>query len=380
MRLDHFFLLSLLFFLLIHGIFWRTVSFLDESLWIARLEHLVSDLRVPHSDINQSQYAIHPGMAVVFIAASAHALGLSSASSLAGAVTLFTALATSSTLVACKAARPHTLWWLGGGMLIGLSPLYFHATPTNAVVAPLWSLLGVLALLLYERKHEQHFGLCVAFGLGLGLALATRMAETVLLGMFFLVFLHRALMIKKITLTAAIAGLTAALLDPLLLFTPLDHLRYVFGNSTEHFVHLGVGSILEYDRLLFQESLTISAGLAVASAVLAYIFVVLHRLLRTLPIHWHFLLFMLLLTIFFVTFYSGATSRSLRYFYPLILLWQVFLPMLWVGFVNLVSIIPLPFFQRYGRRIVIASRTTFVALIVCQLSITLYIFFEQYVL
>lgn len=374
MRYDHLFFACFLFFLLVHVVFWHAVNFIDQDPWVVRVQQLAHDLRNPSVAFNTVNYGAHPGMAVVLIAAVAHILGSTPATGLKGAVALLAALAIAGIAVACKAARPRTGWWLMASAFVGFNPLNLHITPTNAVMALLVPLMSILVLLLYEaRGASRRWVLCTVLGLCAGLALATRMIETIVLGSFFVLFLLPTLRIKKIFLVIGTAIITAVAFDPLLWFIPFEHVRHVVSRATAHFSDVGVGSVLVTDPVLFREALVLSASLAVISAVLGYFFVLLHQLYVP-PVPWKFLFLLLFLTLAFAALFLTATSRSPRYFYPLIFLWQMLLPILWSGVNDVRRRVPLLFFQRHDNLITRAWHVIFLLLVGSHVSLTLYIF------
>lgn len=317
-----FFLLVFLLGSLAQNMVWRSTRFTDEEQWIMRVTQLHDDLAAgKHFD--QEHYSEHPGMPVLLIAAAAQGLTFSTPASLRVGVILLNAFSVAGIASYARLLRPTIPWWLAAAGLLLLHPLYYQASPTDAVIAPLFVLIFLLILWHWEQRSSTAVSVSLLLGFSIGLALAIRLHVTTLsllpwfLSLLLAVGLKRVSIILVSTLTGTFA------LNPLLWYTPAQFLFAATIGQVGFFSGTALAvtyQITVYDFLLFAPLALVSFMLALAS-------------LFQLPAHSavcrQFILTMLICTVVicFALMYSALTS--LRYLFPLIFLWEAFLP-LWL--------------------------------------------------
>ncbi len=321
-----FFLSLLLVALIAHGTLWQHLTFTDEELWTARITQLHHDLTYRHHDGANPVYSGHPGMTVVTLGALAHAAGSSLPASLRGSVTVFVALSVATAALLCRWLRPQTLWWLPVSAFLLFHPLYVQASPVNAVIAPLAVVMVLLGLWLFEHPlHQRVVPFCIAFGASIGLAASTRLVTAVLIAIPLLVVLLPRLGSRLLVLIGGTSVAMAIASDPLMWFTPVEHVRFILFRSS-----------INYTGALVSHSLTLSEFLLFAPlGLLSIVFAVLslgssRRSTLVPPVPWLLMLFAL--TGVFSGAFLSVRFQSLRHFLPLIFVWEAFLPLFLLHF------------------------------------------------
>jgi 4-amino-4-deoxy-L-arabinose transferase-like glycosyltransferase len=321
-RGSHLFLLVLLVALVSQALLWQQVVFTDEERWVERIAQLTYDISHRHYQADNPVYSGHPGMSFVTPGALAYSLGVSLPESLRGSVSLLVAFSVAAVALVCYRLRPASMWWLPASIMLIVHPLYLHASPTNAVIAPLSVALVATALWLYEHAHSRHTILVlILWGIGIGLAAATRVVTSALIvGPLFIFLLSRVRW--RALLLALLSGVvTAVAVDPLWWHTPWQHMQYIlFRSSLNYTEHVAPISLRLEDFILF-------APFALLSLILALVIVLDRRL--TSPVPRAFIVLLFFITVLFSAAFLSVRYQSMRHFQPLIFLWEIFLP-LWV--------------------------------------------------
>lgn len=282
---------------------WSVDSFTDQNLWVERLQHMRRDLQ--DGSFNQDDYSGHPGTTVLLAAAGMQALGFSETAGLKAAVVLLVSGASAGIATVARKLSG-SLWWLAAGGMIALHPLFVKASPVNAVAAS-WLTLMLLAAFVPAPW---------LLGVSLGVGLATHFSLALLLGVPTLLFIGWQRGWKAGLQSLAASLLSFALLDPLLVQQPAQHLGFIFQRIALHTTQLGIARLSLFDLPLF-------APLAIVSFMLASFWI-----WRGWDGNWSrsTLGYIVGLTVAVSGALLYAQSQSVRYFFPLIMFWEAMLP------------------------------------------------------
>lgn len=307
----------LLIFLIAFGgqlVLWNVDSFTDEEEWVRRVIYLKEDLpqRIPQFD--PERYSGHPGMTSVMPAALLHLAGVAPLTSLRIAVAAVSAVAITGIAFVARAIRKNNLWWIVTTLTILFHPLLLQASPTNAIEAPLIVLTFLLTLLIYERQSISRHHV-IALGITMGLITATRLPLGVLTVIGTLVFLLPTIQIRRALQVVLTSVVTFIVIDPLTWFAPVEHVSHMLFRTSLHLNTISTGSIQAYDVLFF-------APFTCISLLFALWFLISKK--RALPPM--YLVYLLSVTIVMLGIFLNAESQSMRYFFPLIFIWEAFLP------------------------------------------------------
>lgn len=323
----HLFFAIFLVSLLVHFSYFRQITFADYDKWVTRTINLSQDILTlsPHItfyDANQNyRYGSHPGTTFILPAALLYKAGLSGSLSLLFAITFLTSLLTAAITTTCRYLRPHSYWWLVVAIILFIHPLYFYGTPTNVIIGPTIALLFLLALVVYEqRKHLLSVYLVLFISFIIGLGLSTRLHDTVFIGAPLIASMRAYVSNKRLTLMILASAFFAFILNPFLWFIPIEYLKTVILRTSSHIVYAGSpGFLLTPLWALHYTPLTI---ISITLAILLFVFV-----RKKLPVSSPFLLTLLLITAITTGLFLTAKFQTLRYFYPLIFTWDIFLPL-----------------------------------------------------
>ena len=324
---SHLFLAVFFVSFLIHSSYFRLITFADYDKWVARTINLSEDILTPSPQIrffdvnHEYRYGSHPGTTFLLPAASLYKLGLPGPTSLFLSITFISSFLTASIAAACHHLRPRSPWWLISSIILFIHPLYFYSTPTNAIIGPITALLFLLALVVYEqRKQSLSVGLILFISFIFGLGLSTRLHDTVFIGAPLITFIGAYVRKKHLILMILAAALFAFVLNPFLWFIPLEYLKTAILRTSSHLAYTGMpGFNLTLLWALYYTPLTI---ISIALAVVSFIFA-----RKKLPVSSPFLLTLFLITAITIGLFRSANFKTLRYFYPLIFTWDIFLPL-----------------------------------------------------
>lgn len=306
------------------SLIWHFGTFTDEKTWLARAAKLEQDLSNPPQPFDLRPYSQHPGTPVLLLAVLAHKNGLAYEASLRFAVSLINALAITAISLIAYRLKPHTLFWLVAAGVIAVHPLYEGASPVDAVLAPLLTALVLLLILYGEQPASATRSYDLWLAVGLSLSGATRIHFALLwltlpvLLLIFKISWSRWIFIISLTVAGTFA------LIPQLWFAPLAFIQSLldqwgFFNGASlagNTVHSLGWSVLLYMPLAFLSGL-IALWLYFQKASLPA------------PIKSTTLTVLLTNTIIVSSLLLLARLQSLRYFMPLIFIWEALLP-LWL--------------------------------------------------
>lgn len=295
--MQRFFLFSFIFLLsfVSHSIYWYRVDFFDKSEWLIQ-QKLFSE------QISETRHSLFYGYpATPFLM-----LGL--IMPLNTSLALLVSLGAAGAVVVSHILRPNSLWYLGVAGIILFHPLYAASTPPSAIVAPWLALLVLYTLSLYEQSLIS-FKKMILWGLLAGFCVAIRWDISAALASFLLLFLIPKLRGKVIFVFLA-ATISFIIFDPYMWFMPIAHVIDLASKLTTHFYTINA-------------PLPLLTLLTISLPTLISIFVCL--LTRALPRTFTVWLLLSTVVIFFVLLQSSYQPRW--YFYPLLLVWELFLPL-----------------------------------------------------
>ena len=321
------FLAALLVAFLIQVNYYQAVSLGDNDKWVQRVQNLSDDiLRAPiHIDFKDSddnyRYGAHPGTSILLPAAIAYRLGIDPQKSLTNTIALLNAILIAAVTLTCYKLRPKSLWYITAGVILSIHPLYFYGTPANVVIAPTIVLLSLLALSIYENRNKSTLNpYIISFALIVGFGLATRLPITVFIAAPLTSFVSAYIKIKKTLLIGLIAGLTGFALNPFLWLIPSEFISILILRTSSHITFTGTpGLAYTPSHFIFYSP--------IASIAIIFISVLLLLPSYKPPISLPFMLTILLITGAVAAVFTGSSYKTLRYFYPVIFIWDILFPL-----------------------------------------------------
>jgi hypothetical protein len=296
----------------------NSTLFIDKNLWANEIAYFLNhDPRV----FDMLGAYGHPGGTLIAVGILFHIFfGLSYSNALIFSVSLLIATTTAACATLCFLLYPGSLWWMATAFILTFSRFYIDATPPTAVVIPFIA-LAVLTTwwtgLQYDQKSQWKYFI---WGIIAGLAAATRLDVSLLVGvpMFVLLWCQN----RNRVVLPILAGfvITFFLADPFMWFMPIQHLLDLTRKFMLH--HNG-----------FSQPTGINAQQIIQAFALAAIciiwWVALLGLRRSKPIIPNRIMGMFLaVSLFAFVVILSSTFQALRYFYPLIIVWEIFLPLL----------------------------------------------------
>lgn len=300
---------------------WNHISITDESLWVTRIANLSPGDLTP-ADITEKRYSSTPGTLTVFVGQALGTLGFSLGKTLYLAVSLLVSLAAATAAGLAKTIAPTTPWWIPVGALIATHPLYADVTPVDAVVAPLLAVCALLFLWYVQLPHKTTLQTDIFFGVVIGMAAATRLHMAAIMVAPALLLLQRIIGLRRSILIGGSAICIAIALNPFLGYIPSTYIQ--------------VGAV--EDTLTYSEKSETApargidsfsfASFAVVSCILAIGYIAIQAQLMTAhTIDRRFLISLIGISILVTTTLFTASIPLPRYFFSLVLAWEVLLPL-----------------------------------------------------
>lgn len=304
---------------------WQGTQFADWDKWQARTKTLASDLHNGRQ-LNQAYYTGHPAMAVLLPATLFYNFGsYPIPDALRLSVTFINTLTITGTILLCRSMWPGISRWFTVGGLIAVHPLYVATAPTTAVIAPLVVCIYFLGLFIYQQNRPSR-PLMTVLAIAIGTGLATRWFISIALFAPLIFFLYvPSKRLREAVIVSGMAITVAIFLNPLLWYTPLVHLAYAFQRAALHVTVLDVDTVSRVDFVLF-------APIGLLSFAFAAYYLFFPMQYRQLSIV--YLRFSWYITAAIATILLLAHSKSLRYFFPLIFLWNAYLPIMVLDWID----------------------------------------------
>ncbi len=307
---------------IVAGIFqalgWLEFTVLDGSLWADEAQWVQTG--DPRAYDFLAGYG-HPGGPVIEGVAMFHDVFKLSyyPNSINAFLLLFNSLIIACICVLCYRLRKDHLWWLIALFTLSLDRLYDSLTPVSAVASLLFIFLALLTLYIYE-KNKVSKNLLLFWSFIAGLLVATRVDIGSFAIVAFLLFLFfTKIDLKQFLKMIGFIVIFFWIFDPFMWYMPIQHIKDLIYKITYHYANF-VPMHTPFTSFISASSL------AFISMILAVSFVFLKRKLKS-PLPPEYLTTLLLLTAVLYLIFSTARVEAIRYFVPLIFLWQIFLPL-----------------------------------------------------
>lgn len=324
MKISHVFVISLVLACSVQLISLFEIGPVDAVFWTKQ----ASDVATGNPDQYNPTFAYgHPGGPVIEGTIATYIItGLPYNKSLLTFLGLFYGLLIALIASLCFALKKHALWWIPVLGVLSFDRLYLDATPPSALVSLILLLLFLLTLWIYEKKQIGWKSLTV-WSLLAGMAVATR-AD---IGSLTTVFLSTLLLSKipwKLWLKVMVGTFASFIIfDPYMWYMPIQHMSDLMSKMLFHYdefvpMPLRFGVIANISSLSFM------------SIVFAFIFIWNKKKWNVELLPNRFVYTMLAETVLLYTIFLTSRYQAVRYYMPILFIWQALLPM------YILSIIP----------------------------------------
>lgn len=283
---------------------------LDVQMWSYQLQY------VEHRDpLALNFYAAygHPGTTIVEGGLLIRWMfGLSYQTAMIAALSILTALAATATVGVARILRPDSRWWLGIAAVVSVNRMSF-TTPPTMLVMPVLALLVLLTWRLIERPAST-WRWAFVWGSIAGFSAATRLDMTALLAPLLLVTLWRHLGWRWVSGVVVVAAAAFIAFDPFFWTMPIQHAFDLVRKFTIHYSEFTLAGSHLLDLSSIDFYLWPIIGIVLSIATLRQKMDVPPRAL---------LLALYTATVVLAAVVLTSSYRSLRYFLPLMYLWNV---------------------------------------------------------
>jgi hypothetical protein len=302
------------------GFVFFNIGILDAAFWSDQARYVEAG---SPEQYNAAHAYGHPGGPVILGTIAVHHLaGISYETALPVFLTLFNSIVIATIATLCCRLRPDSLWWLPVLGTLSVDKLYAVSTPTSAVVGPLLVLLSLVTLRIVEQEKVSWRWLA-GWSIVAGLAVATRFdigsITTLCLFAVLTSVLGTTSRWRQLTGMAVASFAVFVIGDPYMWFMPVQHVGDLLGKATLHHQtfarnRLDLGEVMSLSALAFPGlafTLLGQAAPGVARKKLPAVFV------------WA----LLALTVALYGIFLSASYQAVRYFIPIVFIWQAFLPL-----------------------------------------------------
>jgi hypothetical protein len=314
--------------LLRFGAVFAIVLFIEANIWLSGFAFADITLWAPGVDMIKSGalpdlwsvLPVHPGATFLFGSALVAQTGVSAF--LAMKIFMALAMAVGVTLISylCYSLRPASYWWLLAATAIAPYVVMLDMTPPSALAAILSAIYALLLLKIRESPESDN--LLALLGICAGALAATRFDAGGLLLLVSLPYIWT-LVRERCIVILCFAGLYFGALNPFFWINPIEHLASAIGQALTN-QHSPVGYQYHKHALI----------LASISALLAFAFAYLKPKATSVPRD--FLLWLLGASALMCGAIMLSSYHPVRYFFPTIILWEVFLPLFMLEFAGAV--------------------------------------------
>lgn len=286
---------------------WHQSILLDENIWIARLHYFQEGLV---SGIFPQKHFAHPGFVPLWGALPFVLAGVPAGLSIKMGVSLLVSILVGGIVVMIYYLAPHSWFWMTALGVLAINPIYAESTPINAVTG-LALVLGLWGMVLYEKKPRDALLWLVSISFGVGLATHIGMTVLMILPLYLYALYRYGL--KKTASMIVIMTATFLILSPSCWYNPIEQLSFMVYIISLH-------STAWITKPVTLGDIVVSSPFFVMGLLSASILVILHRI-PTWVTRQHLALLIILTFIVSSILFSNQT-QSLRYFFPLIFLWE----------------------------------------------------------
>ena len=306
------------------GFVFFNVGILDEAFWSDQARYVEAG---SPEQYNPAHAYGHPGGPVILGTIAVHHLaGISYEMALPVFLTLFNSTVIATIAMLCRRLRPDSLWWLPVLGTLSVDKLYAVSTPTSAVVGPLLVLLTLVTLRIVEQESVSWRWLA-GWSLVAGLAVATRFDIGSITTLFLFAVLTSVL--GTTSRWRQLAGMAVAAFaafvacDPYMWYMPVHHVGDLMGRLILNYRHSTPASIPATLEPMHVVSFSALAFVGMMLSICGETKVLPYR--RTIPRQ--LVLALVPLTVLLYGVYLSARCPAVRYFIPIVFIWQAFLPL-----------------------------------------------------
>jgi len=312
----HLFFAALLAACLGQGFVYFNVGILDEGFWSNQARFVEAG---SPEQYNPAHAYGHPGGPVILGTIAIHHVAKADyETALPVFLTIFNGMVIAAIATLCRRLRPDSLWWLPVLGTLSIDKLYAVSTPTSAVVGPLLVLLTLLTLRIVEQGAVSWRG-SAGWSLVAGLAVATRFDIGSITTLFLFGVLATTLRWRQLAGLAAAAFTVFVVCDPYMWSMPVRHVGDLLGKAALHH------QTFTPNRL--------DPGEAVSLSALAFLGLACTLLAQTVPgvtrkkLPAVFVWALIALTVVLYGVFLSASYQAVRYFIPIVFIWQSLLPL-----------------------------------------------------
>lgn len=295
---------------------WQSGFVYDKGWWAKQGQYV---LEGDNRQFNSARAYGHPGGPVIIGMVLANTLfdAPFNSNTLPYVLTFLNAVVGSAIALLCFSLRKN-LWWLATTFILATHRLGFKSTPTSSLSSFLLVLFMMLTFYIIENREKFGLKLIFSWSLVAGALTATRFDIGGFMSLVFFGLLVRFVGFKKALLAGLGAVYIFVLLDPFMWSRPLIHLADLFRKIFFHYS--GEISSALYLRDLFEFS-----AITFVSISLFIYFAVKEKDRLPIPPVLGWTLFGV--TIFLYNVFLSANYKAVRYFMPIILIWETLLPL-----------------------------------------------------
>ena len=302
------------------GFVFFNIGILDEAFWADQARYVEAG---SPEQYNPAHAYGHPGGPVILGTIAVHHLaGISYETALPVFLTLLNSIVIAAITTLCCRLRPDSLWWLPVLGMLSVDKLYAVSTPTSAVVGPLLVLLTLVTLRIVEQEKVSWWWLA-GWSLVAGLAVATRFDVGSITTLFLFGVLTTTLRRRQLAVIAVAAFAVFVACDPYMWYMPVHHVGDLMGRIILNYRHSTPASTPATLEPLHVVSFSALAFLGMMLSIFGHTKVFPYR--RTIPRQ--LVLALVPLTVLLYGVYLSARCPAVRYFIPIVFIWQVFLPL-----------------------------------------------------
>lgn len=229
----------------------------------------------------------------------------------------------------CFLIRKNSIWWLVVASILSFHYLYIYATPPSALASLVFVLLCLFTFYLYEDKLRIDTSSIFLWSLTSGFLVATRADIGIVASSFLAIILIPKMGFRNFLLTCICAFGFFITFNPFMWFMPLRHMGDLLYKVTYHYSNFSPTTIpawLLFD-IFFMSLISIFIFLTIS----------LFRKKITLPVPLVFGFSVFLMTVTLCTIFLTSNYQALRYFMPLIFIWETLLVLFIFHIISLVD-------------------------------------------
>lgn len=294
--------------------FWNTLSFYDDTMWAKQAQDV---LTANPERFNPATAYGHPGGPII-----EGVIILQKITNLSYLQTLylFLALAGSMCIVItsyfCHKLTQGYTWPVSTVLILTINSIYPYGTPPSILASLLVVFLAIYTLYLSRKTISNK--LIIFWSILSGILIATRFDIGTIMTCCFWVLLVPRVTKKQILLTICIPLITFIICDPFMWSMPIKHIQDILSKVLYHYneftpTHLSFISVVSISGLTF-------------TSMLIGLYMVLFKRKDFALFSKKFLLLLLFITVTLFYIFLNSHYQTQRYFMPLLLLWEVFLP------------------------------------------------------